>query len=132
LLLAQLLNGGLTYDQPREVETDRYRGGWHHRRTAVVLASGQQNDLGTTRERRRQMANKLCKDCKWVKRDALFGIFGGYRFAQCTAPKAQKGEGQVLVDGKTEDTINCSVHRKGQGFANYCGAEGRFWEPKQI
>ncbi len=73
---------------------------------------------------------KLCKDCKWAKRDNLFGIFGGFRFAQCTAPRAQKQNGQILVDGKPNNVIGCLTHRGSSGFGIYCGTEARFWEPK--
>lgn len=72
---------------------------------------------------------KLCKDCKWVKRDPIFGIFGNYRFAQCLAPQAAEPS-DGLVDGGNRKTIGCETHRNVKAFANYCGVEGRFWEPK--
>lgn len=76
------------------------------------------------------MSNKPCKDCKWVRRDRVFGLFGSYVFAECGAPRAQQLNERLLVDGKPNKTIPCTVHRADSGFDIYCGREGRWWEER--
>ena len=70
---------------------------------------------------------KYCKDCKWFEK-SLTGII---HFAKCTCPKVVEID---LVNRETQK-IFCSIQRDVDtnifNFKNYCGKEGKLFEPKE-
>ncbi len=67
---------------------------------------------------------KLCRDCKFVKRDWVFTIlppWNGFEFAKCIHPSSISVDG--LVDGKQSNF--CSTERLFR-----CGKEARNFQPK--
>lgn len=73
---------------------------------------------------RLKMSEKLCKDCKWVRR--RFGLF--YHLAKCAAPNAHRVN-KSLITGK-EQLMYCFAQRNYDDEKDMCGYEGKFWEAK--
>lgn len=70
---------------------------------------------------------KLCKDCKFYKRDFLTWYTG--RFAKCTRKDAVKPN-LVTGHGVCDDVVNtyCSIERD---FCGLCGPSGKFFESRE-
>ena len=72
---------------------------------------------------------KLCKDCKFAKRNLTdFILFlGSYRFAKCNHPSAMiNPNSDYYVTGGSSDYYFCSTQR-----AYDCGKQGKYFEPKK-
>jgi len=69
---------------------------------------------------------KLCKDCKWYKKNLLEHLltFGGDRFDTCHNPVLSRN----LVTGKSNGGHFCDIMRKTYGG---CGKEGKYWEARK-
>jgi len=73
-------------------------------------------------------ATKLCRDCRWVRRDYFPVPWRPYEYATCTAEQAHPADTQRLVSGQaSRQTTLCTVARGGLGM---CGPEGRYWTPR--
>ena len=67
---------------------------------------------------------KLCKDCKWYKKDWFEHLTGGGdRFDMCLNPVLSEN----LVTGKVKGGRFCDMMRKTHGG---CGEEGKYWEAR--
>jgi len=65
---------------------------------------------------------KLCKDCKWYKKDWFEHLtYGGDRFDTCHNPVVSGN----LVTGKVKGGRFCDMMRLPYGR---CGNEGKYWE----
>lgn len=73
---------------------------------------------------------KLCKDCKWAKKDPLMNIMSlglnGWRFGKCFRPQPNNHN---FVDGK-EVGIYLDIERKDWPWDN-CGSQGKYFEKKK-
>jgi hypothetical protein len=70
---------------------------------------------------------KLCKDCKWYRKDWLNHLFGmGHHHDMCASPNTTKN----LVTG--HDNRFCDMLRsiRWQDLDYSCGPDGKFWEEK--
>ena len=68
---------------------------------------------------------KLCKDCKWYKKDwSTHLIERSDRFDKCLNPALNEN----LVSGKTKGKF-CDIQRTYGGLG--CGREGKYWEAKE-
>jgi hypothetical protein len=66
---------------------------------------------------------KLCKDCKWYRKDWFSHIFSGTnQFDTCGSPYLTND----FVTGSEERS--CAMMRSDQLYS--CGPDGRFWEAK--
>lgn len=74
---------------------------------------------------------KLCKDCKWAKRDWVFfwSPQAQWKFAKCT--RKTKTEASP-VDGEPS-TVEpyCAIERLGMEQWGDCGASAQFFESKK-
>lgn len=68
---------------------------------------------------------KLCKDCKWVKRDWFF--LGSYECAKCNRPSFAIMISYV-IDGSFKKR-SCNHERMGL-YKDSCGMIGKYWEHK--
>jgi hypothetical protein len=67
---------------------------------------------------------KLCKDCKWYKKDWFDHLTGaGDGNDRCLNPVVSEN----LVTGKVKDRF-CDMMRRTYGG---CGEEGKYFEPKR-
>jgi hypothetical protein len=72
---------------------------------------------------------KLCKDCKFVKRNLvdLFFFLDSYRFAKCTHPSAiMNPNSDYYVTGNAGDYYYCSTQRDYE-----CGKQGKYFQSKK-
>ena len=68
---------------------------------------------------------RLCKDCKWYKKDWFEHLTGGGdRFDTCHSLVASGN----LVTGKVKGGLFCDMMRLEWGK---CGPDGRFWEARK-
>jgi len=68
---------------------------------------------------------KLCKDCKWYKKDWFEHLtYGGDRFDMCRNPVVSGN----LVTGKVKGGRFCDMMRLSYGR---CGEEGKYWEARK-
>ncbi len=67
---------------------------------------------------------KLCKDCKWMRRDIPF--FWVDKFARCKAPQSYVTVSLVSGKKRQEYTF-ADIQRRG---ASDCGAAATWFEPK--
>jgi len=68
---------------------------------------------------------KLCKDCKWYKKDWITHLIErSDRFDKCLSPAFN----QNLVSGDTKGKY-CDIQRTYGNFG--CGREGKYWEAKE-
>ena len=66
---------------------------------------------------------RLCKDCKWYKKDWLQHLIGsGDTFDRCVHPIVC---GNVVTGGSTG--LYCDTQRR----FHECGMEGKYFEPKR-
>lgn len=81
---------------------------------------------------------KLCKNCKWVRRDRLMAIlsfgFGDWNWARCASPKTRNSqqENTALVSGNSRGSSYCSIERGNWVTLEVCGPDGKFYEPKSV
>jgi hypothetical protein len=74
---------------------------------------------------RRKM--KLCKDCKYYRKDWLSHIMGmGHRHDTCKSPNTS----QNLVTGNENRFCDMLRSNRWQDLDYSCGPEGKFWEEK--
>jgi hypothetical protein len=68
---------------------------------------------------------KLCKDCKWIRPPTARPM--------CAHPSSVLRGELSLVTGKITpgQPLNCEEARYDYLFGNYCGSQGKHWEPKQ-
>ena len=68
------------------------------------------------------MTTKLCKDCRWVKRERYLLVFPfPWELAQCRHPVLVS-----LVSGDVDEQFASNLRER----ASKCGPEGRLWVPK--
>ena len=73
------------------------------------------------------MTKKLCKDCKWYRKDWMHHIvFGSSEFDMCASPNTTDD----LVAGRTHRFCESLRSYRCQDLDWSCGREGRFWEEK--
>ncbi len=73
------------------------------------------------------MTKKLCKDCKYYRKDWVSHFLGmGYRHDTCISPNTS----QNLITGN--ESRFCDMLRSGrwEELDYACGPDGRFWEAK--
>ena len=71
------------------------------------------------------MTKKLCKDCKWYRKDWVHHIVNGTSdFDRCASPNTTDD----LVSGYQQRF--CNMLRKIEDLDYACGRDGRFWEEK--
>lgn len=73
---------------------------------------------------------KLCKDCKYCRRDwffviTSFGTDNGYEFAKCTRPVPSD-----LVSGTQKLNAYCNCERVSYQTIDTCGEEAKYFEQK--
>lgn len=76
---------------------------------------------------------KLCKDCKFCKKDPLaalvsiitFGLVDAYEFANCARPQKSN-----LVSGRNPEKF-CSCERVSYISIDTCGEEAKYFQPKR-
>ena len=71
---------------------------------------------------------KLCKDCKWYKKDWITHLIeGSDSFDKCLNPIVNEN----LVSGKTKGGFCDMLRAKRWQELDYsCGPEGKYWEAK--
>ena len=68
---------------------------------------------------------KLCKDCKWYKKDWITHLMErSDRFDKCLSPALNEN----LVTGKSYGKF-CDFQRTYEGLG--CGKEGKYWEARK-
>lgn len=65
---------------------------------------------------------KLCKDCKFIKRDLAEKLFGVYSSAECSRSIVWVSP----ISGRR--ILNSCFNERDKG--NNCGPEGKYWEAK--
>ncbi len=74
---------------------------------------------------RRKM--KLCKDCKYYRKDWLSHLFGmGHRHDTCKSPNTS----QNLVTGNESRFCDMLRAKCWEKLEYSCGPDGKFWEEK--
>jgi hypothetical protein len=70
---------------------------------------------------------KLCKDCKYYRKDWLGHLFGmGNRHDTCTSPNTSTN----LVTGNENRFCDMLRAERWEKLDYSCGPEGKFWEAK--
>ena len=73
------------------------------------------------------MTKKLCKDCKWYRKDWIeHMIFRNNRFDMCASPNTTDD----LVTGRKQRFCNMLRSNCWKELDYSCGPDGRFFEPK--
>lgn len=73
------------------------------------------------------MTKKLCKDCKYYRRDWFSHLMGmGDRHDTCTSPNTSTN----LVTGKEHRFCDMLRAHRWDELDWSCGAEGKFWEAR--
>lgn len=67
---------------------------------------------------------KFCKDCKFVRKPWFTPI----TFALCGHPTAVRFDDYYLVGAKLSERYHCSSMRS---YAERCGPDAKFWEPRK-
>jgi len=77
------------------------------------------------------MKLKLCKDCRWCKKDKD----GGYKYAVCKSPKRHFKDID-MVSGEEKSKNYCDIDRECRFLlslmVSVCGEKARWFEPKEI
>lgn len=72
---------------------------------------------------------KLCKDCKWCKRDRLYLLLldfkASWKYAKCIRPDPKPFTS--LVNGQSEGPNFCMAERGPYG----CGPDAKYFEAKE-
>jgi hypothetical protein len=73
------------------------------------------------------MTKKLCKDCKYYRRDWLSHLFGMEdRHDTCASPNTS----QNLVTGRERRFCDMLRSKRYEDLEWFCGPDGRFFEAK--
>ena len=73
------------------------------------------------------MTKKLCKDCKYYRKDWLSHLFGyGNLHDTCVSPNTSHN----LVTGNESRFCDMLRSNRWEILDYYCGPDGKFWEAK--
>lgn len=76
---------------------------------------------------------KLCKDCKWYKKDWIAHLLGkGHLYDRCmVSPRMFCCEEINLVSGKFQKLKYCYQNRGYTQYSMVCGPNGDYWEARK-